>query len=387
MTTPQQEPTVGIYLPSNVKAGPQKLAAITASDLANRGHDVEILAERLPYTFHFFDLRFAPLHWLREVWPVLRSSIQDPSFVFSELIEDDAPGQVTHRWVWRRPSKRTLERFDALIVGSVAQLIQIQGRFPADRTVFQVHHPEERGHGHDERFREVRAAHDGPTIAISPWTAEQIEDHMEDVKVVPNVVSPTIAQAPSTPTPRARERDILVHLARGPTRASERGLALAEAIRERRPETTFTVWNRGARTRLDGAPVVEDATEGDLVELFHRHKLFLYPSKLEGFGLPPVEALSCGTVPILEPGVGAADLYARHLETAVHLDPDALDRTAETVAQLLEEPDRLATIQEGGVKAVQQFDPEGYGHRLLEAAGILEGDQHQADTQSKESTP
>ena len=39
-------------------------------------------------------------------------------------------------------------------------------------------------------------------------------------------------------------------------------------------------------------------TEEDLVTLYNYSKVFLYPSLYEGFGLPPLEAMSCGTAVI-----------------------------------------------------------------------------------------
>ena len=57
--------------------------------------------------------------------------------------------------------------------------------------------------------------------------------------------------------------------------------------------------------RADGA-LVHVGTPGDdeLVGLYRRAALFAYPSRYEGFGLPPLEAMACGT-PVLASSAGS----------------------------------------------------------------------------------
>jgi glycosyltransferase involved in cell wall biosynthesis len=62
---------------------------------------------------------------------------------------------------------------------------------------------------------------------------------------------------------------------------------------------------RGERIRIVG-----HATDGDLVTLLTGAKVLLYPSRYEGFGLPPLEAMACGT-----PAV-ASDIPALRESTA-----------------------------------------------------------------------
>lgn len=48
-------------------------------------------------------------------------------------------------------------------------------------------------------------------------------------------------------------------------------------------------------------------------------KAFVFPSYYEGFGIPPLEALSCGTKIIVSNASCLPEIYA---DTAYYIDPD-----------------------------------------------------------------
>lgn len=86
----------------------------------------------------------------------------------------------------------------------------------------------------------------------------------------------------------------------------------------------------GSDVRLLGW--VED---DDLPALYSMCELFVYPSRYEGFGLPPLEAMACGA-PVLVPDHSSfAELY-RDCSLAVDLSgPDAEGALADTMQRLL----------------------------------------------------
>jgi glycosyltransferase involved in cell wall biosynthesis len=72
-----------------------------------------------------------------------------------------------------------------------------------------------------------------------------------------------------------------------------------------------------AQPRGDRIKFLGHAGDDDLVALLTGAKVLLYPSRYEGFGLPPLEAMACGTpavvsdIPVLrESTAGAARLVA-----------------------------------------------------------------------------
>ena len=86
--------------------------------------------------------------------------------------------------------------------------------------------------------------------------------------------------------------------------------------------------------------------------------------------MPPIEGLACGCIPIQHLGVGAAEMYARDGENSILLGQPAYD-IAERISNLLNDPTVLASMRRAAPDSISPFAPEGYGVRLLQAAGIL----------------
>ena len=80
--------------------------------------------------------------------------------------------------------------------------------------------------------------------------------------------------------------------------------------------------------------------------------LFVYPSLYEGFGLPPLEAMACGTPVIvadtssLPEVVGAAGVY---------VDPHDVEGLAGAMTALLRDPERRHTLAAAGLAQSGRF--------------------------------
>jgi glycosyltransferase involved in cell wall biosynthesis len=60
--------------------------------------------------------------------------------------------------------------------------------------------------------------------------------------------------------------------------------------------------------KIQGVSVFEDLNESDYALKLSQLHLFIYVSRFEGFGLPPLEAMACG-VPVISSSVGATSDY------------------------------------------------------------------------------
>jgi glycosyltransferase involved in cell wall biosynthesis len=211
-------------------------------------------------------------------------------------------------------------------------------------------------------------------LTISPFTARQLAKDNLDLRVVPNPVSPQTFGKRLTFDPQASRRDLVLFWKGGAGLAE--GIETIRALREQRPATTVTVWCRPpahmkiARAALPRAEIIGDLSESDLCDLFLGHSLLLFPYTYEGFGMPPVEALACGCIPILRPDVGAAELYARDGFNSIFLNRSPGD-LARRISSVLDNPDVLPFMRVNAPNSITPFNPEGYGQRLLEAAGLL----------------
>lgn len=92
--------------------------------------------------------------------------------------------------------------------------------------------------------------------------------------------------------------------------------------------------------------------DGDLALLYSGAALYVQPSMDEGFGLPPLEAMACGT-PVLSSSAGA--LKETLGDAAVFLPPSEPDVWAETMTELLQNSVRREALIRRGIAQSRGF--------------------------------
>jgi glycosyltransferase involved in cell wall biosynthesis len=89
--------------------------------------------------------------------------------------------------------------------------------------------------------------------------------------------------------------------------------------------------------------------DGELPALFSAAAVFVYPSFFEGFGLPPIEAMACGT-PVVTSGVTSLPEVVG--DAAVIVDPRRPDDIAAALLRVLTDADlRAGLIRKGTARA------------------------------------
>ena len=100
----------------------------------------------------------------------------------------------------------------------------------------------------------------------------------------------------------------------------------------------------------------------DLPALYNLALAEVYPSLYEGFGLPPLEAMACGT-PVLTSAV--ASLPEVVGEAAVLVDPLDVGSIAAGLRRLLEDEDLRQRLREAGLERARPFTWERSARQLL----------------------
>lgn len=105
-------------------------------------------------------------------------------------------------------------------------------------------------------------------------------------------------------------------------------------------------------------------TDEDLVQLFNLCELFVFPSWHEGFGLPALEAMSCGA-PVI--GANTSSLPEVIGREDALFDPFSQEAIAEKIAQVLGSENCRQDLSRHGLKQSQLFSWDESGRRTIRA--------------------
>jgi glycosyltransferase involved in cell wall biosynthesis len=102
--------------------------------------------------------------------------------------------------------------------------------------------------------------------------------------------------------------------------------------------------------------------EVDLPAVYSLATVFAYPSLYEGFGLPVLEAMQCGT-PVLTSNVSALPEVAG--DAALLVSPTDVDEVADGLTRLLEQADLRAELRTRGYTRARMFSWERCARKTL----------------------
>jgi glycosyltransferase involved in cell wall biosynthesis len=92
--------------------------------------------------------------------------------------------------------------------------------------------------------------------------------------------------------------------------------------------------------------------EDQLVLLYNRAALFIYPSLYEGFGLPPLEAMACGC-PVVASNVTAMPEVLG--DAALLVDPTSTHALSEAMLQVLRRDELARDLRARGLRQVARY--------------------------------
>jgi glycosyltransferase involved in cell wall biosynthesis len=105
----------------------------------------------------------------------------------------------------------------------------------------------------------------------------------------------------------------------------------------------------------DAVRFVAGLSEPELVELFGSAEVAVVPSLYEGFSLPAVEAMACGT-PLVASAAGALpEVVGPDGVTALHVPPGDPEALAAAVGRLLDDPELAARLGAAGRARVTEL--------------------------------
>lgn len=328
--------TITIVLPFVNLTGGVRLLLDYANWLHDEGHLVTIVYPLWPYRFHF--TRRERLHEFRRE---LRTKAGIPWF-------------ETRCRIRRVPviADAFLPPADLILFTgwpaaySVARLDKSRG----EKVHILFHH--ETGTGPEERIRGVYRL---PFYRIS--FARSVRQLLESRfgclihDVVPAGIDPTRFYPDGEP----RSNTVLMLYHNDPRKGAEDGIEALSVLRDSLPDIRVhlcgTVRPRQLPSwiRFDFHP-----SDAQLRRLYSTSTALLYPSRDEGFGLPPLEAMACGCA-VVATDVGAVQEFAASGRNAFVVPPRDTAGMAAALEQLLAKPALRTAIAAAGQRTAADY--------------------------------
>jgi glycosyltransferase involved in cell wall biosynthesis len=105
-----------------------------------------------------------------------------------------------------------------------------------------------------------------------------------------------------------------------------------------------------------------------LPELYRASEVFVYPSLYEGFGMPPIEAMACGS-PVISSSRGSlAEVVA---DAAAIIDPADVNSMMQQLTRMATDPKERERFSAAGLSRAAQFDWKTTAARTLEVYGLF----------------
>jgi glycosyltransferase involved in cell wall biosynthesis len=109
----------------------------------------------------------------------------------------------------------------------------------------------------------------------------------------------------------------------------------------------------------------------DLPFFYNASSVFVYPSLYEGFGLPPLEAMSCG-IPVITSNVSSIPEVVDN--AALQINPFDTEELKLAIEKMLEDPNVWDTYAKLGYERSKQYTWQNTAEKTLEIyKGALEG--------------
>jgi glycosyltransferase involved in cell wall biosynthesis len=184
----------------------------------------------------------------------------------------------------------------------------------------------------------------------------------EKIEIVPNGVDPFFA-------PGGDEQDYILFTGTlEPRKGIDDLVAVWSSLPEPRPRLILA-GDEGWKTKVpDGAEAMGFVSRERLRELYRGARAFVYPSRYEGFGIPPLEAMACGT-PVIATRTGAIPEFAG--DAAVLIDPGDRSALRDALMRVLRDAGLRRELRTRGPERARRYDWNTSANLISELLGCV----------------
>lgn len=171
--------------------------------------------------------------------------------------------------------------------------------------------------------------------------------------VIPNGVDTSRFSA-GVPSSRTEHPVVLfVGAWHGRKRGQELARQFRDVVRTQLPTAELWMVSRDVPTDAgDGVVGLGALSDEELIAAYQRSWVFCLPSDYEGFGIPYVEAMACGTPVLATPNIGARYVTQDGLNGQLV----ELEHTGEQLVRLLSDEPARAELAQRGLRRVKDFE-------------------------------
>ena len=108
--------------------------------------------------------------------------------------------------------------------------------------------------------------------------------------------------------------------------------------------------------------------DDDLVRLYQQATALVFPSRFEGFGLPPLEAMACGTPVVASTGGAIPEVVG---DAALMVQPRDVQQLANAIGRLLSNEKLRASLRRRGLERVSAFTWRRAALQILELYSVV----------------
>jgi len=203
-------------------------------------------------------------------------------------------------------------------------------------------------------------------VLISKWLYEKALEmgiSEEDIVYIPNAINHEIFRLKIP----IEEREEVVCMMFSPSRIKrgKEGLKVIENVKKIFPKLNTILFGRGERPSYipDWIEYHRDPPITELVDIYNRSSIYLCPSLIEGWALPPAEASSCGCAIISTDNKGIRD-YVTHGKTG--LISNSFDELSAYLYRLCIDKELRIRLAKEGIKNIRRFSWKDSAKRLEE---------------------
>jgi len=199
-------------------------------------------------------------------------------------------------------------------------------------------------------------------VAVSSYIKQLILDNNPTARVT--IANPGVNLKifrPKSESKESNKKKVMVILRGSKYKGDELALKVLKNVNKKIPIHVIFVGNKrlvsyySKTMKLDFKyTVFSNVSDDVLAELYSSSDAFLYTSYVEGFGLPPLEAMACGTPVVMTDNKGSRD-YAVNGFNALISQPGDVKSLVDNLLKVLQDDKLIDKLIENGLETAKKF--------------------------------